>query len=114
VSFIAAADLNGDGIPDLAATAQGGVWIWLGKGDGTFAAPTTYVIPDATLASIAFGDFNRDGKLDVAIANQSAGAVEILLGRGDGTFTVGRVMPVSTVFPINWRPDFSLAQPEAA
>ena len=62
MSFIAVAQsAMGDGIPDLAATAQGGVWIWLGKGDGTFAAPTTYAIPDATLASLAFGDFNRDG-----------------------------------------------------
>jgi hypothetical protein len=37
-------------------------------------------------SSIATGDFNGDGKLDLAIANQGAGTVSVLLGRADGTF----------------------------
>jgi hypothetical protein len=39
---------------------------------------------DATPSSIAVGDFNRDGKLDLAVANSST--VSIFLGNGDGTF----------------------------
>ena len=31
-------------------------------------------------------DFNGDGKLDLAMANQNDGTVSILLGNGDGTF----------------------------
>src|ERR1035438_5079353 len=36
--------------------------------------------------SVAVGDFNGDGKLDLALADQSSGTVSVLLGNGDGTF----------------------------
>ena len=99
MSFIAAADLNGDGIPDLAATAQAEFGS-AGKGDGHLR------VYDLRNSRRNFGlarlwRFQSRWKLDVAIANQSAGAVEILLGRGDGTFIAGSVTPVSTGFPIN-------------
>jgi hypothetical protein len=32
------------------------------------------------------GDFNGDGKLDLAVSDASANMVSILLGNGDGTF----------------------------
>jgi FG-GAP-like repeat/Abnormal spindle-like microcephaly-assoc'd, ASPM-SPD-2-Hydin len=35
---------------------------------------------------IAVGDFDRDGKLDLAVANNGSGTVSIFLGNGDGTF----------------------------
>ena len=98
-TFLAAADLNGDGIPDLAATAQGGVWIWLGKGDGTFSEPVVYSIAGATLTSLAIGDFNGDGRPDLAVANQSGQNIAILIGKGDGTFSGGSTIPVSVPLP---------------
>jgi len=36
--------------------------------------------------SIAVGDFNRDGKPDLAVVNSHDNTVSILLGNGDGTF----------------------------
>ncbi len=87
-------DFNGDGIPDLAApdSATGVVAIFLGKGDGTFqpakfASTGTGSMPLA----LAVGDFNADGKLDLAVALGNLGAVAILLGNGDGTFQPPRI-----------------------
>ena len=85
---VVAGDFNGDGKLDLAVTDSFGsaVIILLGKGDGTFGAPTTIPAgnnPDAIVA----GDFNNDGKLDLATANYGDGTITLLLGTGDGTFT---------------------------
>ena len=42
--------------------------------------------------ALARGDFNRDGKLDLAVLNQNDNTVSILLGNGDGTFAAGAVL----------------------
>src|SRR5205807_2073391 len=57
------------------------------NGDGSFQAA---VRAPAGGDSMAVGDFNGDGKPDLAVANTEAGAVSILLGDGDGTFQPGR------------------------
>lgn len=47
--------------------------------------------------SIAIADFNRDGHLDIATANDSTGNLTILLGDGQGGFTVKTNYPIGTV-----------------
>jgi len=82
-------DFNGDGIPDLAvANPEAGsirVSILLGNGDGTFQAPVGYNA-GSDPAYLAVGDFNGDGKMDLAVVNTSSDSVSVLLGNGDGTF----------------------------
>ena len=36
--------------------------------------------------SVDVGDFNRDGSLDLAVANSGSKSISVLLGNGDGTF----------------------------
>lgn len=89
-NVVAAADFNGDGIPDLAISNSnsGGTLlsILLGNGDGTFtattASPTVGLYPD----SIVVADFNADGVPDLALTSVDQSVVTILLGNGDGTF----------------------------
>jgi len=84
-------DFNGDGKLDLIGSVpEGGnpnIWIALGNGDGTFQTPVSITACEGTpcnLDSLAVGDFNNDGRLDVAVA--TGAGVSILLGNGDGTF----------------------------
>ena len=105
-SFVVAADLNGDGNPDLVVANQcagatnncnlGSVSVLLGNGDGTFGTPTNFSSGGFIPESIAVADVNGDGKLDLVVANRAYtgegvtdstdGAVGVLLGNGDGTF----------------------------
>jgi hypothetical protein len=57
----------------------------LGNGDGSFATPINYQAYDGPLYSPTLADFNRDGKLDVAVGANQPNTVRIFLGNGDGT-----------------------------
>jgi hypothetical protein len=88
---VAVGDFNGDGKLDLVTANEGDgksdgtVSVLLGKGDGTFQTHMDYPAGVAPW-SVAVGDFNGDGKLDLAVANSYSNTVSILLGKGNGTF----------------------------
>ena len=96
-TFVAVSDLNGDHKADLVVISSHTINIMLGNGDGTFQLPISFNPPYAPSA-LGVGDFNRDGKMDLAMAEQFAGInqVQIFLGNGDGTFQAGVSYPVSS------------------
>src|SRR5262249_31954016 len=57
----------------------------LGNGDGTFGPETAGAV-FRSVAYAAMADLNDDGKLDVAVAQDSLRTISVLLGNGDGTF----------------------------
>ena len=89
---VAVGDFNNDGNLDFVATnnsaISNNVSIRLGDGQGGFTSPAVPQIPvGSSPRGIAVADFNNDGNLDFAVANQQAGNVSIRLGNGLGGFT---------------------------
>ena len=90
-------DFNLDRKPD-AATANGrasnvltiNVTILLGDGAGGFSTDNTDLGGGSPVA-IVTGDFNQDGKPDLATANAGSSNVSILLGDGIGGFSASTV-----------------------
>ena len=87
---VAISDINGDGILDLLTANTAGnypnndnpggntISVLLGNGNGTFAAPSTY-ITGRTPFSLNVADFNNDGKADIATANWHTNDVGVLI-----------------------------------
>src|SRR5207244_1740597 len=74
--------LNGDGIPDIVVGTAFSLAVFLGNANGSLQAAASYTIPNQFNFKVRIGDFNGDGKADVAAA---ANGVNIFLGNGDGS-----------------------------
>jgi hypothetical protein len=90
-SWVVVADLDLDGIQDMAVTATSAdeMTVFSGRGNGTFSQGATY--PDGMLpGAIAVGDLDRDGVPDLVVANSATndsgtgGTADIYLGSRDG------------------------------
>jgi hypothetical protein len=82
------ADLRGSGHKDLITST--GI-VLSGNGDGTFTPSATTAFPNSTAASdfgpaVVAADFNKDGKLDLAV--NTGAVIQIYLGSGDGRFAL--------------------------
>ncbi len=81
---IVAGDFTALGHLDLAVSDFDGLQLLLGNGDGTFQPAKT--VAAGIQGALVAGDFNGDGRLDIAAANYGFDDVSVLLGNGDGTF----------------------------
>ena len=130
---LAVGDFNADGKLDLATANAGDVSVLLGNGNGTFQPPHAVVLPAQfppgytgsdplaqTPASLAVGDLNADGKLDLVAGGwtrytveigydeygnpiydyHTDGYVNVLLGNGDGTFGPGHRLSRQRTIPL--------------
>jgi hypothetical protein len=109
-SSIVSGDFNGDGRTDLAvvnnrdiivvtavgrfgtilstavAPEPGSVSVLLSNGDGSFQAPRNFTVGSGA-GSIAIGDFNNDGRLDLAVNSTASNSVSVLTNTGGGSFS---------------------------
>jgi hypothetical protein len=95
---IAVGDFNGDGLFDLvtANADTNTVTLLLGNGTGGFdIAPGDPFAVGLQPFSVAVGDFNGDGKLDIVTANAGSNTVTVLLGDGAGQFTQAPNSPIA-------------------
>lgn len=79
--YPAVADVNLDGKQDLfvVCSATNVVYMFLGKGDGTFEKPTSFSTGGTTPFSIEAADLNKDGLVDLAIANRGTSTIVVYL-----------------------------------
>lgn len=85
-------EVTGDQFLDIIVGGDGGgatLWMFPGKGDGTVLPARS--LASASTASLAGGDYNADGKYDIAVPYFAfaANGIGFLFGKGDGTFTNG-------------------------
>jgi uncharacterized protein (TIGR03437 family) len=98
----AIADFNGDGHLDVAVPTYDdtnkvtGWYLLLGEGNGQFQSPRALPFTGTYSASLVAGDFNGDGKPDLAAAIYTKGslALQFAAGHGDGTFATPVAYPL--------------------
>jgi hypothetical protein len=88
---ITSGDFNGDKQLDLVNTSatpiENAASVLLGNGDGSFDAAVSYGVGKFPYSIVA-ADWNADGKLDLATANNDGTNLSVLIGKGDGTFAM--------------------------
>jgi hypothetical protein len=94
---LVAADLNGDGRPDLVTANYDAdtISVLMNGGAGTFAAAQTYTVGIMPWG-LAVADFNGDSHPDIAVSEFGGNSVAVLLNKGNGTFAAPQTYAVHT------------------
>ncbi len=105
-SAVVVGDFDGNGTPDIAALSSfpngfgqpSTVTVLLCNGDGTFRTLSPFSTVGGGANGMVVGDFNRDGKLDLAVgtSDSSSDRLRLFMGLGDGTFATGTDYAVPT------------------
>jgi len=91
IAALGSGNFNNDAFPDLAVLTTDLFALALGSDAGTFAMNNSYAL-GGTPTSLAIGDFDHDGKLDVAVANANAtNGISIFFGDGSGWFDTNSI-----------------------
>lgn len=108
-------DVDADGVGDLVQCDYADETLAVGRGlfDGNFALTQSLVTPGHPWA-LAVGDYDGDGRLDVAVAcrdaSGAAGRIALWLGNGDGEFVAAPTLELAEA-PLDLTP---IASPLAA
>jgi hypothetical protein len=94
---VIAADFNGDGWMDAAASIfspGNSMRVWLNDGHGSLLPSVVYPAM-GNPGSLAAGDINGDGHLDVIVVNSATteNSISVFIGLGNGTFNPGYTLP---------------------
>ncbi len=89
-AYVALGDFDGNGTIDIAVAnatgfSVGSISVLLGFGNGGFTSPITFAA-GSNPSFLVSGDFNLDGKPDLAVANTASNTISIFLGVGNGFF----------------------------
>ena len=95
-------DIDADGDLDVLSVAQNSplgtpnfeLYVLLNDGTGAYTPATSIPLGSTDdVPALVVGDYNNDGKLDVAFCTYNSGTVKVLLGNGSGGFALAPGSP---------------------